>query len=434
MSKEPNLTVQIRSIAVGGAGVGEVSAQDNGGSDLLGITAFVPFTAVGEKVHARLLQRKDRYVNAELLSVLEPSDERVKPQCPYYTNCGGCELQHISQSGQKRAKEQMIGSALKAGKVSVSVLETLQPLYQASPYGYRRRVSLHIDSSGRVGFYRSNTRSVVPLTSCDIAVPAINEKLSNIQDLGRALQGKISSLQIEADDQGVVAVLNAPYALTKVEVRDVLAHARNFFDNVSVNCSGKETDGIGRRILKLPLSESGTVSLQVPAGHFSQVNWEINRKLVEQILEFSEAERGTEVLDLYAGAGNYSIPLARLGAHVTAVEADRDLVTFGRDNSSRSSLRGKLEFACSSVEAFLKGKQNLSPQVVIANPPRSGLGHVVQMLPKAEKLLLVSCHLPSLVRDLKAIVEQGWAVKTIQPFDMFAQTSYVEVLTVFEKA
>ncbi len=435
MSAETIVTVNVRSIAFGGAGVGEVTSQLDGRTDLLGITAFVPFTTAGEQVTARIVERKERHLQAELLSVDTPSLARATPRCELFTQCGGCEFQHIDYADQLELKYEMIRGSLRAAKLPTAVLDSLSPLVPSEDYGYRRRITLHVDTSGKVGFYRGGSRAVVPVVHCPIAVPAINELLPGLADFGRAIQGKISSILLEADDTGVVAVLKSPYDLSTQAARAIMTAARAALPSAILFAGGKEIEGYGRQILELPLNEQQTLKLRVPAGFFSQVNAKINTKLVAKSLELAGVMHQRLVMDLYAGAGNFAIPFASSGARVLAVECDKRLVSFGRENTSRYGLQKQLEFSELSVEKFLAlpGMRDKKPELLIADPPRSGLGKVAHELPKAQRLLLVSCHLPSFVRDLKQLSELGWKAQTIVPFDMFAQTSYVEILALFTR-
>ena len=425
----PVVTVNVRNLAVGGEGVGEVTTQTNG-SDLLGITAFVPYTAIGEVVTARVQERKKNYLRAQLLEVERSSVERVSPRCDYYFHCGGCELQHISYEEQLRAKQQMIIGALRAARLESGVVNCVEAVIPSRPYGYRRRISLHIDSSGRVGFYRAQSRSVVAITSCVVAVTEINEALSEIQNFGKDLCGKISSLQLEADDDGVVVVLKSPYDLTGTDIKFILACAKNYFANVILLAGDKEVGGFGRQILALPLNEAGSILLHVPAGSFSQVNTEINQQLIRDICDRVRSGTVRHVLDLYAGAGNFSIPLGRAGSSVTAVETDKRLVSLGRDNANRYSLGSKVEFVNLSVEKFIGEARKQGADVIVADPPRNGLGNLVRDFDFGKLFFLVSCQLPSFVRDLRGLIDSGWKVETIRPYDMFAQTSYLETLAV----
>lgn len=429
MALQQNVQVNIRRLAVGGAGVGEVVSQSDGGDSLLGITAFVPFTARGEKVLARVTEKKERYLKAELLEVQSPSNARIQAPCPYYQTCGGCELQHISYESELAAKQEMIQGALRAAKLGTEVLSALQTIVPGDEYAYRRRISLHIDHGGRIGFYRENSRSVVPIDECLVAVPEINEALSAVKELGPILQQKATSLLLEVDSSGLIVVIKSPYALAAPEQKKILEAAKKHFANVSLLVGGEEVGGFGRQILEMPLNQAGTLNLQVPAGSFSQVNWGINLKLISEVLEDASDFAGAKVFDLYAGAGNFALPLARNGMKVTAVESDSRLVNLGRQNAKRYQCESRLEYHGAKVEDFLKARRKRGEvALVVADPPRSGLGKLVPALQFSDRLHLVSCHLPSFVRDIKAFLQLGWRVEKIQAFDMFAQTSHVELL------
>ena len=435
MSSFPTVTVNIRNLAHGGAGAGEVVAQSDHGDDLLGISAFVPYVAVGETVTAQIVRRKKRHLETELVEVQSPSASRVTPKCEYFASCGGCELQHLAYDAQRRAKYQMIRSSLLAARLDSAAVDKLQHLVASAPYGYRRRVTLHVDTAGNVGFYRTNSRSVVRASSCAVAVPAINEVLRTIQDFGGRVQGKVSSIMLEADEEGVIAVLKCPYAVGSLEKRELLEGAKHHFKSVVILAGEEEIGGFGRRTVELLLNDSGALVLQVPAGNFSQANVEINRALIRRVVETSGATTGSMVYDLYAGAGNFTLPLAREGAKVLAIENDPRLVSYGRQNIARYELERRVQFREMDVQRFLKRHERGTPvDVIVADPPRNGLGGLVSLLPRAKKLLLVSCHLSSCTRDIKTLSESGWRVTEIQPFDMFAQTSHIEVLSVFERA
>ena len=241
MSRTNTVTVNIRNLAVGGDGVGEVIEQSDGGDELLGITAFVPYSSIGEVVSARVIQRKDRYVKTELVAVEEQSPARVEPRCAYYMQCGGCDLQHVSYKEQLEAKQRMIEGALKAAKFTTKELESLREIVPGEEYGFRRRVTLHVDASGRIGFYRSQSRSVVTIDACPVATTAVEEALQHVEELGPILKGQVSSVTLESDNSGVVAVLGAPYAMSEATARSIVEQVRAYFPNVALQASGKRT-------------------------------------------------------------------------------------------------------------------------------------------------------------------------------------------------
>lgn len=425
MQPSKEVIVSIRSLAFGGDGVGEVV---QGPSELLGISAFVPYAAVGEKVLAKVIEHKQRYLKAELIEVLLASEKRVEPQCKYFRSCGGCEIQHLSYPEQLKVKYDMLCGAMRAARISITAIEKVANIIESEPFHYRRRISLHVNPDGRVGFYRPNSRSLVPVESCEIATVGINYALKDVIEFSRVIAGKISSVVLEQDASGVIVVLKSPYDLSVIEIENILAEAKRYFTDCILFVGEKEVGGFGRQILELPISPS--VSLSVPAGSFSQVNWEINQKLVQFALD--KIKNTSRVCDLYAGAGNFSIPMARHGAEVVAVECEKRLVQLGRTSAKRLAVEKRLQFQEQSVESFLRTKPK-NFDLILADPPRSGLGVLCNELNFADKLVLISCSLPSFVRDLKSLLEKGWSVEEIVPFDMFAQSSYLEIAAYLRK-
>ena len=428
------VTVRVRNIAFGGSGIGEVIEQADGGSALLGIAAFVPFTAIGETVRARIIEYKKRHILTELLKVMHPAAERVSPECEYFGSCGGCELQHLDYGAECDAKNKMIRGAFQAAKLPQAVISAIEPIVASEPYGYRRRLSLHVDRSGKIGLYRAKTRAVVPITSCSIVNEHIAALLPQLPEFGKEVGNYVNSLILDADDRRVVAVCRARYDLGERERDTVIRIAKKYFQNAVLRGAKEEIGGFGTQILDVPLNAVGSIKLRVPAGTFSQVNERINQLLIEGVISKSGASAESTVYDLYAGAGNFSLPLARIGADVIAVELDKRLVGMARENAERYSLRGRVEIVEQSVEKFLKPRDIQRADIVIADPPRSGLGALVgEMKRLADRLCLISCNQASCVRDVKALVADGWSVKCVQPFDMFARTSYSEILTVLSR-
>lgn len=421
------IEVNVRQLAFGGEGVGEVVAAPNNPA-ALGITSFVPYSVPGERVRVRVREDHERYLKAELVAVLEPAPARTAAFCSVFGLCGGCELQHIDYIEQLKFKREMIQGALRQARVSAEIIDQVQPIYPSNPKNYRRRFTMHLALNGAVGFYRAQTRSVVSIEECPISEEIFQPLLKRLPDFGRAVAGKISSLALETDGTEIYARLKTPENLKHVEASALLKIIGEYFSNAVLVYGERELGGIGKKILKLQLTDE--VWMQVPVGGFSQVNWSVNRALISRVQ--AEALRAKSALDLYAGAGNFALPLAARGLSVTAVETDLSLVALGKQSAAEQGFSG-LKYLESSVERYLRGKNPPVVDLIVADPPRSGLQKLTADLPRAERLLYISCHLPSFVRDIKELSKHGWQIESIEPFDMFAQTSYVEILTVLKR-
>jgi 23S rRNA (uracil1939-C5)-methyltransferase len=198
-------------------------------------------------------------------------------------------------------------------------------------------------------------------------------------------------------------------------------------------------------VLNLNISNNN-LTLNFAGGGFSQTNLGINQLLVQRVVDLiseqfptSPSQTRAETVnlwDLYSGAGNFAIPLAYRGYHVSAVESCQELATACRRTAHAKNLDNLTEYPV-SVEKFLKNYSQKLPKsdIIIADPPRSGLGAVAKLLmsQNPQQLILISCFLPAAVRDLTELVATGWKIAKIIPFDMFPHTEYLELLTVLQK-
>lgn len=417
--------VKIRNISFGGEGVGEViGARDEA---MLGISCFVPYTARGEAVRARIQENKGTYLKANLVEILEEpaSPTRVEPLCSYFQKCGGCELQHIDYQAQLEAKFDLLVGSLASSKFSQEVISNVNKIIPSTPYHYRKRITLHLNQNGQYGFYKTNSRVLVSINKCEIADKKINDILLVLRSFTEKIKGIDASILIEADESKTVIVIKIPERLQSNKISEIkdaidkdLAHALLFV-------SGKLIYSKGDNYLQHEVIKG--ISLKVPAGSFAQVNLNVNQKLVEHVLKHI---KGPKVFDYYAGAGNFTVPIASRGYKVTSVEMDQELVQFGRINLAARNIRG-VPYHQSSVEKFNKSNKE-TPDTIVLDPPRSGLQNSYLDMPRAQRVILVSCHMGSFLRDLKNLSKIGYKPMSITAFDMFAQTSYLEIATILD--
>jgi 23S rRNA (uracil1939-C5)-methyltransferase len=423
------VTVETRGLAVGGAAVGRVTGPD--GSPLVGMTAFVPFAAPGESVRAAVRKRQSRFLEADLLTVETASPERVEPRCPYFGMCGGCDVQHLSYDAQLLAKRDMVRGALRAGGLGDAVTERVAEVVPGPPYGYRQRITLHLDKTGRLGYFRRRSHTLFVPETCPISVPAIDAWLARGFTLEGILTGVEGDLAVEAAENGIFGVLRIPAPRPPQPVVEAV------IERMAANFAGGALDVGGKSAASFGTSEMvrrmEAEEVHGTAGVFSQVNPAVNAKLVGRVVGIAQTVGAKTAHDLYAGAGNFALPLAdAAGARVFAVESDPVLVTVGRSEAARRGLNERVFFVESDMEKFLR-KRPEPVDLVVADPPRAGLGDLAERMDYSAHLALISCHLPSAVRDLKALLQVGWEVREVVPFDMFAQTAYVELLSVLER-
>ncbi len=365
----------------------------------------------GESVRVEMGVRKKGYALAETVEVLTASPERVEPPCPYFGQCGGCQLQHLSYAGQVAAKLGWLKNQLRALNPLPAVKVETSPRQLA----YRRRLRLHYGQAGG-GFFARHSKELVPVDNCLLAAEAARARWAGIAGLKLPGLEEAEVLAGQPEDKVYlyVGAAMADQSLPGVVMRGAsdaleLEHGLSYYQSAGLN-------------------------LRCWPGLFSQVNWEVNQALIANLLALAEPyiNEGL-VLDLFAGSGNLSLPLANSGARVWAVEGAFAAVKAGRFMAEEHKLACR--FFHQPVAAFLREKSSLRPGLVVLDPPRAGVKglvpHLLKLEPKA--LLYVSCHPAALARDALSLREQGFNLRALVLLDMFPQTGQMECMALLAR-
>lgn len=391
------------SLAYGGSTSGKVVG---GVEELIGMRCFLPHAAINERVRAQVVRRKRSFVEARLLEVLLPSPQRVVPPCPYFGTCGGCDLQHIAIETQREEKRRLVESTL-AHQFRIAPRNGVKLVGGELPaFHYRRRVVLHLDTEGVLGFYRAGTGDVVEVAQCIIAMPAINEAIAALRPWGKRMAATVGAISLELNG-GAVSLLLKPRAGSSI-ASALLTEMRSTFPHITTH-------------------DANDAQRLEPIGRFSQVN-EHGNELLQSVVD--AAVSGAPLTEFYAGAGNFSLLLARRGIHVVAVEVDSSLVAAGRRAAQELDLSERLTFEHASTEHYVRTR-TLRGEILL-DPPRSGADALCQSLSPhtTDRIVYVSCNVPSLGRDLKTLAQRGFIVESTAVIDMFPQTHHVETITV----
>lgn len=412
-----------------------------GGSGLAhadGKAIFVPLTLPGEEVEAQIVSDKGGFATAELQAVLEPSPGRIAPPCPYFGQCGGCHYQHATYATQVEMKLAILRESLE--RAHLREIPGITPI-TAEPLGYRNRIRLHIQKDPfSLSYKLRNSHEDLPIESCPIAAPNLQRAIQVLNREGVGLQLPAFVTEVELfTDSAEKSLLLSLWTNCSAGV------ARQFCEKTALSLRSilPELAGIGifatekgrgtNRLLahtgegSLPYA-AATHTYKVSIGSFFQVN----RFLIDSLLQLVTAEeRGDEVWDLYAGVGLFSLPLASRFSTVTAVESSPAAVRDLRENLRRTRHR----VVASDTVAFLRRavtQRPSSPDLVVVDPPRAGLGRdVTAALGKIRprKVTYVSCDPATLSRDLSALVESGYRLRKMHLLDLFPQTFHLESVT-----
>lgn len=389
---------------------------------------FVHGAIPGELVEARITEEKSDYAHAETVAVLESSPDRIIPPCPVYTECGGCQQQHIAYGRQVALKEAILSDTLhRIGKCDVPLSE---PLIEASPWAYRHRVQCKCDGK-LFGFYRTGSRDVVDVVHCPVACDGINAVLARIRPALRQQKGffvALSELHLVSNDVVTAALckMRAGADLSSSEYERFFSAAG--VQGMIVQVGHEEIARYGDPFVSFDLVG---LHYAVSAASFFQGHWVLNQRVVVAVADALRPLAGKRVLDLYAGAGNFSLPLAAEAAEVIAVEEHPDAVLSGRENCRRNGI-ANIRFVQSSLEQYVPDNDI---DAIVLDPPRLGLsGRVVDTILKvgAERIVYVSCNPSTFARDLRKLAE-AYTITSVRLIDFFPQTFHLEAMAVLER-
>lgn len=410
-----------------------------------GKVVFIPGALPDETVTVQLTEQKKNYARAKLIKVDTPSSERVAPECPHYHTCGGCDLQHMSLSGQREHKEAALLDIM--AKFAGAEGGTLSPALTGEGWHYRRRARLAtlFDKNTKhlsLGFRAASSSNVVPISQCQVLAKPLSDLIVPFAKLLNQLTAKASlgHLELIAADNGHFAVLRITKALNDKDLAKLSAFAEQHQIHICLQDNEGQFQGVGAELV-LPVyqllddkAESDAVSLSFTPGNFVQVNGQINKAMVAQAMDWLAPALDERILDLFCGMGNFSLPLAKMGADVIGVEGVAEMVTQARVNAKANNL-DKLTFFHGDLSADL----SLEPWMgkidkLLLDPARAGAFESLQWLKKMKprKVVYVSCNPASLARDSAVLLERGYRLQQLGLIDMFPQTHHIEAMALFE--
>lgn len=408
-----------------------------------GKTIFIADALPGERVRYRRTQRKSDFDQGRLLEILQAAPERVIPPCRYFGTCGGCSLQHLDPAAQVEFKQRgLLDNLARIGRLQPE--QILLPLVGPT-LGYRRRARLavrydHKAGQIRLGFQARDSREITALGACLILDPVFGDRLTELADLINALSVREQIPQIEVavgDDASamVLRVLREPNASDRERLAD-FAHSTDIGIWLQRQDAGELqalVPGTPSLHYRLPAHD---VEIQFAPSDFVQINAEVNRRMVDQALSLLALRPHERALDLFAGLGNFSLPIARQVEQVVAVEGEQRLVEQGRRNAGINGLanvqhyQSDLNLAGES-EAWLR----MDYDAVLLDPPRTGARAILPLIAARtpSRILYVSCHPGTLARDAALLAhEHGYRLRAAGIVDMFPHTSHVESMALFE--
>lgn len=376
--------VAIESVAFGGSGVGRVGP----------VVIFVPFTAPGDVVEARVVTVKKSYLTGEIVRIMSPSADRSEPVCPHFSRCGGCQYQHLSYDVQLRIKERQAAETFeRIGKVIAPPVKSIVP--SPRPFGYRGKAEFHGTSAGekgRLGFMDTGGGEVVDVDRCAIVDESINSELARLRE-------RITPERIPPGRRRYILWSRVSYPPRRYVTRRV-----------------------------------GEMDLTVPSGGFFQGNLFLTETLVERTVESCASEEPDRVLDACCGSGLFSLFLAPRVREVIGVEISGAAVRCAERNAERHNITNA-RFMQGDLDVVLTGMASKEERfdTVLIDPPRTGctpatLAAIDHLRPG--RIVYVSCNPATQARDVRRLIDGGFSLETLLPMDMFPQTQHIEVIAV----
>ncbi len=405
-----DITLKMTIMAHGGAAMGR---DDNGRP------TFVPYTIPGETVRARLTTEKRHFARADLQEVLEPSPDRVEPACPHFGRCGGCHFQHMRYEAQLEAKRIVVADQLQriGGFADVKV----QPVIpNPSPWQYRTEISLSPVEGGGLGFWSPTERRVIPIDTCPILHPRLQELW---QDVDLDLPGLRKLTLRRGDDDALMAAL---------EVDDVEPPEleTDFPVSVAIVLPDKTAASlVGDNYI---VQRVNGRDFRVSPGCFFQPNPAAAQNLVEAVLAYAQLSGAESVIELYSGVGMLTAFLAENAASITSVELNADAVADTAVNLSDFDNVTLYEGFAEEILPLL----NIQPTLIVVDPPDGGLAATVsKTIAKIApaRLVYVSADLPSLARDGKKLAQSGYQLVEVQPVDMTPQSFQIDTVSLWQR-
>ena len=444
LAKNQEHTVTIEGYGEGGMGVARIDGR----------VVFVHGALRGEKCRVLILKTLKSVAFAKVLEVIEPSSERITPDCPYFPRCGGCTYRHIRYEEELRLKKQRVQDNLsRIGGSDVTVEEILGA---RDTLRYRNKAQYPVSKDGAVGFYRARTHEVIECEHCllvkpeaDAAAEALREYMQSCRVAGydeKTGRGLVRHLYIRSNAAGeslVCVLVNGDKLPKEDRLVTLLRDACPKCTGIVLGTNTKKGNVIlGDRYRTLWGSDrledtlcGKTFRLSVPS--FYQVNRVQAERLYAKAIEFAGLTGQETVLDLYCGAGTITLALSDHAKKVLGAEIVPEAIDDARENAARNGVKNA-EFFCGDASDVAKklARENLRPDVITVDPPRKGLAaDVVESIAEMQpgRVVYVSCDSATMARDVKRLADLGYTAQRACAVDMFPRADHIETVVLLSK-
>ncbi len=432
---EEAVKVTIESLAHDGRGVAHVDGK----------VVFIDEALPGEELEFIYTDSRKDYAEGRVETLFTRAPERVDAKCEHFGKCGGCSFQHVEDAAQISFKQALLVDQFqRIGKVTIP--EIWEPL-TGPHWGYRQKARMgvkHVAKKGRVlvGFRERRNQFLAEIESCKVMNPIVGEKLMALSEMiGKlTIKDKIPQIEVAIGDEDCVLAFRVLEPATAEDKEIMRAFGHEHKISLCLQSKGPDTivpiEGEPEVMLTYSLPDQG-VHFRFKPAMFTQVNYEINRKMINRVMQEMDFNENDRVLDLFCGLGNFTLPIATKAGHVVGVEGDQPLVNHAKDNAQLNNLTN-VEFFAADLSKDVSGQAwaQQSYNKVMLDPSRAGASDVLPNLKKwnPELIMYVSCNPSTLARDAGILVnEMGYTLVKAGVMDMFPQTGHVESIALFRK-
>ncbi|HID69794.1 MAG TPA: 23S rRNA (uracil(1939)-C(5))-methyltransferase RlmD [Desulfobacterales bacterium] len=412
--------------------------------DADGKVVLIEGTIPGETVRIKIRSQNKNLAQGAVTEIITPSSHRIKPPCPFYQKCGGCDFQHMDYPFQLQAKKTIIEDLLARSshpdlRKAADTLLTV-PLASPGQFNYRQRIRLQVDDRQVPGFHKRRSNHCIAVDNCLLAEDTINDCLQGLlhQPAFDKLLCQTESLEIlyDPDSSKIFLLIHFKRKPRPADKQYALELIQNIpeIQNISFTGDGfavTENDSLSFTLAPIPSRTGKALSLSWETGGFCQVNRKQNEILIQTVLEFCHITKKESVLDLFCGMGNFSIPLAEQAGSLLGIEGQGSAIRSARKNSIAAG-QNNTEFIKRPIHKACEWlvQENRLFDCVVIDPPRQGIPGLARELATlcTKRLVYVSCDPATLCRDLADLLEQNFHLENLQLIDMFPQTHHIETI------
>ena len=425
------------------ADIESLSHEGRGIAHIEGKTVFIENALPGEQVEFKYVSKRAKFDEGVAENIITADAQRIEPECQYFGYCGGCSLQHMKPEAQLAHKQSvLLEQFTHLGNVEP---ETVLPPLEGPSFGYRHKARLaakHVIKKEKVlvGFREKRSPYVADITECKVLHPNVGLKFEALQKLieGLSILNQIPQIEAAVSDNGTALVFRHLADFNEEDIAKLEAFEEEHQLELFLQPGGYDSvhrlkkDENEELFYKL---DDHDITIYFKPVDFTQINVDINQKMINLAIELLEPNKDENILDLFCGVGNFTLPLARKAKSVVGIEGDKGLVERAKNNAIKNNIDNVDFYAADLADLeksneFMKG----SYDKILLDPARTGAKEILEALntKNVKRIVYVSCNPATLARDAGILVnEKGFKLTKAGVMDMFPHTTHVESIALF---